>query len=351
MMDKDHLPATVFTMPPTAPLALGQAVAMLKDESLAQEVLRRRHLLLNAQSASGDFVSSVAMLEQANFTKLFLDNSTTGVEFGHGTYNLLQEWSKKQNQPSLSSILLSAGEYFGVSEQDKAFLAVAGILGSEETDLEYHNAEHNLKVSLMAIRLCAASTDLTAHDKTKLMIAAAIHDLGHDGKGNMENGVHVPYRLEKQSFELAKPFLKQMGMSDDDLEDIKVMILGTDVSPMESPDAPQRRVTEGKNFPPELKRLENNPKLLKMTRMLAIADIACSSSLHPDQTDYETRNVAQEVGKDASSMKYEEVAKFFGFFAQKCGGILHTVPEARFVFEDNHKHVHAQMMSKTGYKH
>lgn len=339
-------------LPPELPPALKRAVAMLHDDKLEHEVLRRRHLLLNAQSASGDYMSSVAMLDQYNFTKLFLDNSTTGEEFGHGVYNLLQEWSKKQNQPSLTSILLKAGEHFGVSDEDKSLLAVAGILGTEETDLDYHNAEHNMKVSLMAIRLAAASTDLTVHDKTKLMIAAAIHDLGHDGKGNGVGENHVPYRLEKQSFELAKPFLEKMGMSDDDLEDIKTMILGTDISPMDSPDAPQRRVTEGTNFPPELVRLENNPKLLKMTRMLAIADIACSSSLHPEQTDYETRNVAQEAGKDASTMKYEEVAKFFGFFAQKCGGILHTVPEARFVFEDNHKHVHAQMMSKAGvYKH
>jgi len=345
----NHLPTTYFTLPPTAPLALGQAVAMFEDASLQHEVLRRRHLLLNAKAASGDFTSSFAMLDQANFTKLFLDNSTTGAEFGHGTYNMLQEWSKKQNQPSLTSILLKAGEHFGVSEQDKAFLAVAGILGTEETDLEYHNAEHNLKVSLMATRLAAASGDLTAHDKTKLMMAAAIHDLGHDGKaGNLdENGVHVSYRLEKQSFELAKPFLKKMGMSDDDLEDIKTMILGTDVTPMGSPDAPQRRVTEGANFPPELARLENNPKLLKMTRMLAIADIACSSSLHPDQTNFETKNIATEVGrKDAN------IPDFFCFFAQKCGGILETVPEASFVFEDNHKHVYAQMTNKNkGYKH
>ncbi len=343
-MVEKHLPQTIFEVPAAPPPTLYNAMHIIDGMSM-DAGWRRNSLRDHSHAIAGDYARSSAVLDHSDFKRLFLDNTITGQKFGQGAYDLLKKWSHGK-EPSLSSILLRAGEHFGVSEKDQGFLALAGILGTEETNLDYHNAEHNRKVVLQATRLAAASEDLTPHDKAKLMIAAAIHDIGHDGKGNGMGESHVQYRLEKQSFELAKPYLEKMGMSADDLEDIRTMIFGTDISPMGSPTAPQRRITEGKDFPAELSRLESDPKLLKMTRMLAIADIACSSSLHPDQADYETRNVAKETGKDTSQMKDEDVAKFYGFFAQNCGGILETVPEAAHVYGDNHKHVYENMMMK-----
>ncbi len=336
----------VSILPASAPAALLAATKMLEDMP-REKGWKHAAILDRAHFTNGDYARSSSMLDHSDFKRLFLDNTASGDEFCIGTDRLLQQWTPG-NEPSLTSILMRAADHFNMSEADRKMLAVAGILGSYETDLDYHNAEHNRKVVLGALRLATASKDLSSHDIAKLLTAAAIHDFGHDGKGNGIGAEHVPYRLEKQSVILARPYFEEIGVAESDLEDIKTMIYGTDVTPLGKPDSPARRVAEGKDFPKELERLEghenDNDKaiLLKLSRMLGAADILFSSSMTMEETISQTRKFGRELGK--GEMSTEEMVNFYSFFATNCVNTL-DLPEITIVFGDNHKKIHANMQA------
>lgn len=272
------------------------------------------------------FKDSEILLEETNASRVFFNNDFSGRTYGDLATNILKKWEGR-GEPSLACILYKASEKFCFNSQQRAAVLVAAMLGTDETGLAYHNAPHNRKVVLQAIRLAVAG-DLKPDYAVKLFIGAAIHDLGHDGKGNMADGKHMPFRLEKQSFECARPYLKAAGLSDHDMDDIRAIILATDVSPLGTEHSPTWIVAKGtwNELPQELARLKDRPDLQRLARMLAVADVAPSAALSKEFSHLES-------GKIAAEFKGQNTATGFDLFSKAVAPAF-DLSEARKVYGD-----------------
>lgn len=193
----------------------------------------------------------------------------------------------------------------------KSAVLIAGILAGAEHDLPYHSNMHFRKVLIQTIRTIKAHNSIyegTARalgdtECALLIIAACIHDIGHDGKGNTIEGVFEQWRLERQSFEYAEPYLRAAGLSDDaHLDAIKTMLLCTDVNPLADPRNPSNQMKAAYqyhflgekyrvhtlNLAPELEPLQNDSVLTMMSMILHEADIATSAGLTYAVSKFET---------------------------------------------------------------
>lgn len=236
--------------------------------------------------------------------------------------DLLRRWHLEGRGVSLSALCIFALEYFGIQNHKDLIQAVlmASVLGEIPNDLEYHNNMHYRKVLFQTIRLIAVHNDIYAGTARVfsdrqiglLLIAACIHDLGHDGTGNVVKGVFQQGRLERQAFELADPCLRAVGLSDEEaLIAVKTMLLCTDVMPLNDPAnfvkqmkssyrfhyLGEKKKFESLNLDPELAALQDSPELSVMSLILHEADIATSAGLTYEVTKYETAILRQEVSK------------------------------------------------------
>jgi hypothetical protein len=145
-----------------------------------------------------------------------------------------------------------------------------------------------------------------------LLIAACIHDLGHDGRGNIIDGRLEQGRLERRAFALALPYLETCGMSSGDLDTLLAILLCTDVTPMGDPANPLNQMKaayryhfqaedtkiEAPPLSPELSVLAKDPDLTMMALMLHEADIGTSAGLDYNLTTYETAQYKRETGEE-----------------------------------------------------
>lgn len=272
------------------------------------------------------------VLSTGTFETVFLSDRHTGPAFGKAAYDVLRRWGDT-DVPGLPAIVLRACDKFGVSEADKVPVVMAAILGSHDSGLDYHNASHNRKVLLQSLRLLSAAKDINPSDKAKMMIAACIHDLGHTGSGNMIDGRHKPFLLENRAVELARPYLNAAGLSKKDYEEVKALVLATDVSPMGSPLSPARLVcAQGAvTLPAELHLLMTSPVLMRLARFLGAADIATSAAICCEQSFQESLSVAHEHKRaDLSTLTRD-----FDFFSKACTPALTATPEAARVYGGN----------------
>ncbi|MEM7650701.1 MAG: hypothetical protein AAF204_01290 [Pseudomonadota bacterium] len=235
------------------------------------------------------------------------------------TVAYLRSWYMSGEAPSLVGMVAGACEHFEITKPDCVqSILMAAVLGEVENDLPYHNNLHFKKVMLQLIRLISVhnviykgtARSLDEDDVTLLLVGGAIHDLGHDGLGNTVKGVFYPGRLERQSFDFAKPYLQATGMSDEQLSDLKVAILTTDVAPLGNVTNSMHQMKaayryhflgeseqhEMLNLSEDLKPLENNPKLSTMACLLHEADIATSAGLDYGVTQFETCIYSKEIG-------------------------------------------------------
>lgn len=270
-----------------------------------------------------------------NAESVFFQKHFSGPTYGDLATRILKKW-EGQEAPSLPCILYKAAQKFGFKDEHIRVAMVAGMLGMEDAGHEYHNASHNRKVVLQAVRL-ATEADLSSGDTAKLLIAAAIHDLGHDGKGNIIDGTHVPFRLEKQSFECARLYLEAARLSSEDTEDIKYIVLATDVSPLGNPNASAHLIATGQwdKLPEELSGLKERPDLQKLARMIAVADIASSAALSREIGAFENELISKELGKGSTASGYE-------FFSDAVSAEF-QLPEAASVYGDNPKRIRKEM--------
>lgn len=239
------------------------------------------------------------------------------------TVELIRRWHYLNRAPSLAAMCMNAIEGLGLelSEQTLKAVLVASILGEVENDNPYHNNLHFKKVLLQTIRMAAAHNEiyqgtsqaLGDDSVALLLLAACIHDIGHDGKGNMVKGMFIQGRLELQSFELARPYLEAAGYSDPGkLEYLKTMLLCTDTSPLGEFSNPMNQMkaayryhflgdkakTHALNLDPEFGRLPKDAALTLMCLILHEADIATSAGLSYAVTKYETTIFMRELRDD-----------------------------------------------------
>ncbi len=205
-------------------------------------------------------------------------------------------------------------------------LLMAAVLGETPHTLPYHNNLHFRKVMLHAARLIGAHKEpLSAKDVALLLIAACIHDLGHDGSGNVgTDGTYAPGRLERRSVEYAAPYLRAAGLDDASLADLETMIVCTDAARPDNPACPltQMRAAAAFHFEPE--RAGHQPgaggeifNTLKARRDLALlalflheADIMNSAGVSCAQTGLETTQFKQESTGDQA--RPSDVLEFLG---------------------------------------
>ena len=235
------------------------------------------------------------------------------------TIDYLRSWYISGESLSLVAMVIGACERFGIKKPDCVqSVLLAAVLGEVENDLPYHNNLHFKKVLLQLIRLISmhnviyegTARALDEEDIALLLIGGCIHDLGHDGLGNTVKGVFYPGRLERQSYEFAKPLLEATGLGEEQFEILKVAILTTDVAPlgnvtnaMHQMKAAYRFHFLGENeqfrtlnLSEELESLEENAKLSIMACLLHEADIATSAGLDYGVTQFETCILSEEIG-------------------------------------------------------
>lgn len=239
------------------------------------------------------------------------------------TIALFREWVLGGTRPSLTAICFFAMDAFGVTDPKlRNLVLTASLLGEIENTNPYHSNMHFVKVTFQMIRMISEHQDIyedtsriLKEEQIAVMLATScIHDLGHDGKGNTFKGRYIPHRLEKNSFDIIKPVFEGLGASDEMLDTIHLMLICTDVTPLNDPTNTVNQLKaaycyhflgdnkklEGLNLDRELSALEDSPDLAMMCLMMHEADIATSAGLHYNVTKYETSLLMQEIGSAAA---------------------------------------------------
>jgi len=200
----------------------------------------------------------------------------------------------------------------------RAGALLAAVLIAAPSSLAYHTLAHTREVVINATWLLAATDDLAAQNRAgavplgpdeagTLLLAAAMHDLGHDGGHGLRGGAEdSPHRLEERAFRWMRPGLRRLGVPVAILKDLHTILLITD--PVLRPDA--RRVTDyvlfGEPYPanaarhPVLAALIGRPSLAQLCALMADADVLSSVGLTVAWQDEQTRRLSEERGAPIS---------------------------------------------------
>lgn len=297
---------------------------------------------LKSISASNDWVGSDALLVTfedisqkfddhyrralTDLEYIFSDH-TDAVYQTEQTVLLLERWGNSDDPVSTFSVVAAALTHFDFSvvqdgQGDNYVFPtlMAAMLADVPNILEYHNNMHFRKVVLHTVRMIVAHNNIWPSgqsylDKSKislLIAAAAIHDLGHEGDGNIIDRKYHMAQVERRSHALAYPYLKKAGFSENTLCDLNVMLATTDVSPFGDPISPASQVRRAYEFhygsadnmddpaalmlSDDLAILEERSVLCLMCLILHEADIMNSAAVDYDITCGESISVSRELG-------------------------------------------------------
>jgi hypothetical protein len=278
------------------------------------------------------------------------------------TVDLFRRWHTEGRAPSLVALSIFALRNLGIHDDDPQVLPIlmAGLLGEAPNTLAYHNNMHYRKVLFQTTGMIAAHNTIfdstpRALDKDRialLVAGACVHDLGHDGKANNGNGNYVRGRAEKQSFLLARPYLSAAGLQESELDDLFVMFLCTDVTPLEKKSNPASEMKaayrfhelggEGKGLEPELSPdveiLRKRVDLALSSMILHEADIATSAGLDYDLTCYETALIRDEMSDGEARPSH-----IIEFLDRICQRQMHT-DAGKKLYGDNLEKIYAQAL-------
>lgn len=288
------------------------------------------------------------------------------------TISILHELSGEKGDPvTLYAMALLAMNQFGVSLENKDLVfpvLMAAVLGEVENDLPYHNNFHFRKVMLHLIRLIRKHNEIYEGRKNaldagricRLLAAASIHDLGHDGKNNYsEDGKYEFARNEIESFDYAAPVLKACGASGDFLSDIRVMLIITDILPFGDLISPANQMAavfdhhfgmseeELPALSPDLAVLEERPDLTMLCMLLHGADLMNSMGLNYEVTKAESMAINKESGKNKTTP--EDIWLFLNKICQNTlmSEAVQALAEKqlRLIYEQVHDEVSASVRS------
>jgi len=254
-----------------------------------------------------------AILAQASQTLYGNHTESRPGENGDKFADTFTQW-RDQEAPSVTAVLLDAADKMGIDKDEPAFQAALMTSVAAEVALQndYHDNSHFREVVTASIRLAVTNNELAAqgepgvelldgHDLAKTVLAAAGHDLNHDGNNNSPNGQHTQYLLEQQSLDTMQPYMDAAGMNAQDMEDVRTIIRVTDVSAPQGGKSPHQHLKAtaqaardgGFKFPDfvdmnvdelpaELKALGTDPKLLQMASIMSDADLTPSAGTNYD---------------------------------------------------------------------
>lgn len=254
--------------------------------------------------------------------------------------------------PVLPVFWVHAVERFGLAPDDVMVRAgmMAALLAEVPNDLLYHGNEHYRKVMFHLLRLIATHRAagfadmpvLEEVDILNLLLAATIHDLGHEGGDNLRDGIYTPGYMEQKAFDLMRPYLEALGIDRDMCGALETLVFCTDITFFAGDNSPCVRMKkiyrhyfthdlpEGEDVESmmmgKLRRFEDNPKLSLMAMMLHEADIATSAGVSYEQSKFESINIAVERGANAAGP-----ANLLKFLVEQMGATLYS-PAARMIF-------------------
>ena len=292
------------------------------------------------------------------------------------TTQLIHDWHKGEDLFSAASMVAAALEPFGFIGEDGQIeqgcaalvrgMLAASVLAEVPNTLPYHNNLHFRKVLLHVLRMVAVHNykifsgtayRLDHGDIARLIVAACIHDIGHEGKGNFVDHKYHMAMIEKRSFAYAKPYQEAAGLDEGMLDDIRVMLITTDVSPVGDPISPVNQLraayeyhfgmdesTEGEGegepaLAEELAVLAEDSHLCALCVMLQEADIMNSAGVDYDITRFESMAVSKEIG-----LSHSLPEDTWLFLETICRGRMLS-DAARYLAEDNLDQIIKQVMA------
>jgi hypothetical protein len=223
------------------------------------------------------------------------------------------------NPPAVVDVWCACAEAIGLHDGVRLFkagyeLATALDMG-KGTGIEngYHNTKHYIQVLLnvthLILRNDARNDGLAffTHEKGMLAFAALAHDFYYQLGGNKtESGDPVPYKLERQSFLAAKPYLEKYEVPLDWIDNIEIIIYGTDVSPASKAGAFVRAANrywfEGATKPEitpvliPVADILTNRSLARIAAILNDADILSSAGLTSEYSIAQSIKLGAELG-------------------------------------------------------
>lgn len=278
---------------PTFTSAVSRITA--QDSAFFADSFSQEALLASAARIEAVLEQDIDSIRQ-NAHVLF--STEANVETGKDLATLFTAW--RDRPVSTVALIYVAANILGINKESKEFAAavLAGIAAGVPNDHPYHDNSHFREVTAVMLRLCVQNKNLceknvrgtvplTPEDMAKCLMAAAGHDLMHDGKGNAPGGMdnHEQYRLERKAIAAIEPFMKLADFSLIDREDISVMIHITDITERPGQKSPRQLLKEAYDqflsndqkvtisLPPELEALRTRPNLLIMATFMSDADL------------------------------------------------------------------------------
>lgn len=238
--------------------------------------------------------------------------------------DLFQDWRDADRAPSICSILLAVSDQHDIDQNSPVFQAalLTGIAADITLDNPYHDNNHFREVVAATVRIINTNNELFATETkdviwigpqtaAKVLLAAAGHDLNHDGTGNSQGGEHQQYRLEQQSIDTMMPFMQAVGLDDETVEDVQVIIRVTDVSTTENGTSPHAYMKQAaktaqsgedidrESLPEDLRKLATDKMLLQIASILSDADLSPSAA-----TTYDfNQRMSELLQKEIPGMK------------------------------------------------
>lgn len=306
-------------MPETkAQAELKNAISNLDIASIQkQDVITSSNYQKSYQKALKNIDQDMAQLKTQNQTLFGNHVENSDGANGAKLADLYSTW-RDDGPPSVPAILMHAADVMGIDKEEPSFKAavMTGIAAEIELENSYHDNHHFREVVTAALRYCVTNNEMAADGQTELMsgkdiaktlLAAAGHDLNHDGTGNHENGEHIPYRLEQKSLDAMAPYMAAAGMAQQDIQDVKTAIRVTDVSQPRDGVSPHTHLktiakaaetgakVDISEIPAELQALTSNKILLQTASILSDADLTPSAGTTYDFNQRMTENLHGEV--------------------------------------------------------
>lgn len=229
-----------------------------------------------------------------------------------------------EGAPSVADTIRTAADTLGIGLDParRAQIEALGAIAQTDHTGAYHNERHFREVvACTAFLLSQIGDRLNDDQKYLLLVAAAAHDIGHDGTSNKLADGHRPYRLEDLSFAAVAPLLRARGMNEGDLRDLKALLRATDISKA-APDQPSPAQAVREEIAlAGLETFRDNADLRLMATVLQAADIMPSAAISErcsrDMSDY----LETESGLPATPQN-------FAWFADNIArGALSSVPD------------------------
>lgn len=257
-----------------------------------------------------------------------------GDDLGGKLARIFDKW--REDPPSTAALICTAAAHFDIPPDNRNLKAaiMAGLAAEVENGNPYHSNHHFREVTASMARLCSVHNEiaasggghvlLDADNIAKCLLAAAAHDLMHDGKTNALTGPgsHQQYRLENKAIAAIEPFMQLAGMSARDQEDVRVMIRITDISAPQNGKSPHgylKAAVHGATagLPRDLAALAQDDTLKTMCALMSDADLGPSTA-----TDFSfSRKMTSQLSRENPALA-DSNKTLAGFLQFVVGGAL-----------------------------